>query len=136
MKTKLSLFVICISFFSIISTTSCSQQDILTYCIKGQYVGSYCSGSVISILDKNGIGKTWQGQDGTNYSNAIVASIDSTYIKNVEHPENYFKQGTIFYFKYRVGGYPRLEYNLCEPAPFVTITYLSLTPCLKNNKIQ
>jgi hypothetical protein len=129
MKKRLPLFVMYISFLFTISVTSCSQQSGLAYCIKGQYVGSYCSGSVINILDKTGIGKTWKGQDGTNYTNAVVASIDSIYIKSVVHPDNYFKQGTIFYFKYRDGGYPRLEYNLCEPAPFITITYLSLSPC-------
>jgi len=128
MKTRFSLFVVYVSFMSTICTTSCSQQNSMTYCIKGKYVGSYCSGSVITILDKNGIGKTWKGQDGTNYTNAVVASVDSIYIKSVEHPENYFKAGKIFYFKYRDGGYPRPEYNLCVPEPFITITYLSLTP--------
>jgi len=132
MKTRLSFFLMITSFFSIISTTSCSQYDNLTSCTKGKYVGTYCSGSVINILDKNGNGKTWKGQDGTTYTNAFVASIDSVYIKSVEHPENYFKPGTIIYFNYREGGYSRPEYNLCVPEPFITITYLSLSPCLKD----
>ena len=63
---------------------------------KGQYVGTYCDGHVITVLDNSGIGKTWQGYDGTTYTNAVVASVDSTYIKGIAHPEVYFQKGITY----------------------------------------
>jgi hypothetical protein len=103
-------------------------------CIKGMFIGYYCDGLVIKILDESDIGKSWRATYGTEvYENSVVASIDSIYIKSVPKVDQYFTQGSIFYFQYINGGYPRKQFNICDPSPFITITLLSSTPC-PNNK--
>jgi hypothetical protein len=103
-------------------------------CIKGMFVGPYCFGSVIQILDQSGIGKNWNNQfNGLQYTNCVLASVDSVYFKSIIDPERYFSKDSIFYFKYIEGGYSSQLFIICEPSPFITITSLSLVPCSNIN---
>lgn len=102
-------------------------------CIQGKYIGSYCFGSVIQILDTNTIGKNWKNHfNGLQYVNCVLASIDSIYYKSIIDPSRYFSKDSIFYFKYIDGGYSSKLFVICEPSPFITITFLSPSPCNQN----
>jgi hypothetical protein len=97
------------------------------------YTGNYCEGIVVKILDDHKIGKNWDSMDGTvSYTNSILASVDSLLIKSLSNPASYFSKDSIFYFQYKDGGYARKQYNVCEPSSFVTITFVSKNPCIKN----
>ena len=133
MKT-LSLKIQLIIIGLIIISDSC-ERTTTNECIKGMFLGYYCDGCVIKILDKSGIGKNWKATYTTEvYENSVVASVDSNYIKSSPGIEQYLTQGSTFYFQYVDGGYPRKQYNICEPSPFITITSLSSTPCKANDK--
>ncbi len=122
---KISLLILGISFVS----NSCERNS-SNQCVKGMYIGDYCSGYAIKILDNSKIGKNWNGMyDSKVYENSVVASVDSIYLKSVVQISQYFTPGSVFYFKYIDGGYPRPEFNICDPSAFITITSLSVTPC-------
>jgi hypothetical protein len=133
MKTlifKIQLIIIVL----IIVSDSC-ERTTTKECIKGMFLGYYCDGCVIKILDNSDIGKNWKATYTTEvYENSVVASVDSNYIKSYPGIEQYLTQGSTFYFQYVDGGYPRKQYNICEPSPFITITSLSSTPCKVNDK--
>ena len=120
-----------ISLASIIILMGCtSSESVESRCIKGKYLGPYCSGWVIQILDGKVQGKAWTGMfDKRVYTNSFVASVDTIAIKGVSDPFNLSKD-SVFFFNFKEGGYPRQEFNVCEPAPFITITTVYPEPCL------
>lgn len=57
-------------------------------CIKGKYLGKYCEGVVIQILDDADIGKDWENMYTNQlYSNAVVASLDSLLTESGYSPD-------------------------------------------------
>lgn len=133
MKTRISYLT---HLTSILLVFGCESDNAVTKdCVKGMYTGSYCEGIVIKILDSHRIGRNWHSMDGTvSYTNSIVASVDSLFLKSLSNPTSYFTKDSIFYFQYKKGGYPRKQFNVCEPASFLTITFVSKHPCIKNEK--
>lgn len=131
MKTRFSYLI---HLTSILLVFSCeSDKEIPQDCVKGMYTGNYCEGIVVRILDDHKIGKSWNSMDGTvSYTNSIVASVDSLLLKSLSNPTCYFSKDSIFYFQYMEGGYPRKQYNICEPSSFLTISFVSKNPCTKN----
>lgn len=128
MKRFYLKFMLLIMGLTIVSN-SC-EEKVSNQCTKGMFVGNYCNGCVIKILDNSSIGKNWKGMyDSKVYENSVVASIDTNYIKTVAGANNFFTTGKIFYFKYIDGGYPSLQFNICDPSAFITINYLSSSPC-------
>lgn len=116
----------------LVQILSCSEKTILDAnpCVKGKFVGSYCSGYIIKIEDNSEIGKDWKNMFTNEIiTNSVLASIDTTLYKHLNHPETYFSKDSIFFFKYRDGGYPPKQYVLCAPEPFITITNISKEPC-------
>jgi hypothetical protein len=113
---------------------SCRYQSLVTPdCVHGRYVGRYCGGDVIQILDGHKIGKDWRGIfDDTQYTNSVVASIDSLLVKRID--TSYFSEGYEFYFQYTEGGYGRKTFENCEPSASITITSVSKDPCLTFNR--
>jgi hypothetical protein len=102
-------------------------------CVRGKYIGSYCEGIAIEIIDNSKIGKNWTGTyDNKLYSNSIVVSLDSTLLINTQNLDSYFSKDSTFYFKYKEGGYPRKQYNVCDPSASITIISLSKNPCNEN----
>lgn len=118
----------------IIGNFGCEKDEIMiNNCIKGKFIDTYCEGIVIQILDEADIGIDWNGMyDDKLFTNSVVASVDSLMAKSIATPEIYFSTDSVFYFKYINGGYPRKQYNLCEPSSFITITYVSKSPCKKD----
>ncbi|MCH7414339.1 hypothetical protein MM213_12645 [Belliella sp. R4-6] len=115
----------------------CMEKDIENIdnsCIKGRYIGSYCEGVVVEIMNESDIGKNWEGMfDSKEYTNSVVASIDTIFlstIDNREEIEKFILDGNVFYFQYKLGGYPRKEFDICEPSSFITIFNISTIPCL------
>jgi hypothetical protein len=131
MKTRFSYLI---HLTSILFAFGCDSGKAITKdCVKGQYTGNYCEGIVVKVLDDHKIGKSWNSLNGTvSYANSIVASVDSLLLKSLSNPTSYFSKDSIFYFQYREGGYPRKQYNVCEPASFLTISFVSKNPCTKN----
>ena len=131
MKTKFSYLI---HLTSILLAFGCDSEKVITKgCVKGMYTGNYCEGIVVKILDGHEIGKDWDSMDGTvSYTNSIVASVDSLLIKRLSNPTSFFTKDSIFYFQYKEGGYPRKQYNVCEPSSFITISFISKNPCNKN----
>lgn len=114
----------------IIGSCDKNEATINKNCIKAKFIGTYCEGIVIQIIDGADIGIDWNGMyDGKSYTNSVVASVDSLLAKSIEVPEIYFSVDSVFYFKYNNGGYPRNHYNLCEPSAFITISYISKNRC-------
>jgi hypothetical protein len=101
-------------------------------CVRGKYIGKYCEGSVIQLLDSRVKGKDWTGMNYDKiYKNSLVASLDTNAFNSTTNPDPFNIQAdSIFYFKFKEGGYPRKQYNVCDPSPFVTITFTSINPCL------
>ncbi|MEI6050975.1 MAG: hypothetical protein WCS03_18960 [Bacteroidota bacterium] len=130
---KALIFKIVIILLGILTMNiSCEKGNQINTCTKGMYIGSYCDGLVIKILDSSSIGKSWKATYGPEtYEKSVVASVDSVYIKLVD-VNQYFIPGTVFYFNYVNGGYPRKTDNICVPEPFITITSLSTKPCQTN----
>jgi hypothetical protein len=112
---------------------SCETQDEPTLnlrCVKGKYLGQYCEGIVIQILDDTKFGKDWKGFFTSQpYSNAVVVSLDSLLIKSGYNPRSLSSTDSIFYFRLKDGGYPRKQYNVCEPSPFMTVFLVSNEAC-------
>ncbi|WP_125185159.1 hypothetical protein [Botryobacter ruber] len=113
---------------------SCKDQPLIhTDCVRGKYIGEYCEGVVIQIPDDHKIGKEWKSTySSETYKNSVVASIDSLLAKSLGNPNSYFSPDSVFYFKYKDGGYPRKQYNVCEPSAFITITFISKNSCVTN----
>lgn len=118
----------------IIGNSGCDKDEAtINNCIMGKFVDTYCEGIVIQILDETDIGIDWYGMyDGKSYTKSVVASVDSLLAKTIATPEIYFSADSVFYFRYINGGYPRKQYNLCEPSSSITITYVSKDPCKKD----
>jgi hypothetical protein len=127
---KLLYLNISLLIIGLIIVSNGCERSTPNQCIKGMFIGYYCEGFVIKILDNSNIGKSWNGMyDSKVYENSVVASVDSIYIKTITGVNHYFTSGSIFYFKYIDGGYPRKEFNICDPSPFITITSMSTSPC-------
>jgi len=126
---KTSIVLITLTAFASCTTLSKDENK----CVKGKFIDTYCSGYVIQILDNSVKGKEWEGShNGKLYKNSLVASFDTTIFTTGTHPDPLNTElDSIFYFKFREGGYPRQEFNICEPSPFITITYTSPNPCLE-----
>jgi len=117
----------------ILITVSCEDYENSgqTECLKGKYIGTSCGGVIIQLLEDHSIGQDWESIDGKRkFTNAVLANIDTIYAQQTGNLSSYFLGDSIFYFKYIKGGYPVYQYILCEPFPFITITYLSEKPCL------
>ena len=127
MKNNLFKFLL-FAIGTIAMNTSCESQTEISQCIKGKYVGTYCDGHVIQILDQSTIGKNWNNHFGIQYTNCVLASVDSIYSKSIIESKQFFSKDSVFYFKFINGGYPLKAYINCEPTPFITITYLSVNP--------
>lgn len=129
MKTKIKycvVAVIALVFFGCENNDASLKQD----CVRGRYVGPYCEGIVVEILDDHKIGQYWKSTYGTEtYSNSVVASIDTTLLRSLSSAESYFMEDSIFFFQYRDGGYARKLYNVCDPSPFITIFFVSKNSC-------
>ncbi|MCL6260906.1 hypothetical protein M3O96_17515 [Aquiflexum sp. TKW24L] len=111
---------------------SCEDQDLKLDCIRGKYIGNYCEGAVIQILDDHKIARDWKSMFSDEvYTNSVVASIDTLIAKGLD--PDFFSTDAVFYFKYREGGYGRKQFSICEPSAFVTITYISKNPCVNEN---
>lgn len=124
--------ILVISSLFIFLNVSCEKADEgdQTTCVKGKYIGTYCEGMAIEIIDDNKIGSDFIGMfDNKKYTNTIIASVDSVLLNSMQNPDAYFTKDSIFYFKYKNGGYPRLTYNICEPSSSITLTYISKQPC-------
>lgn len=121
----------------VIMSDYCDRENSITLtntCIKGMFIGYYCEGCVIKIMDNSNIGKNWNATYGNEiYENSVVASIDTIYLKSTVGIEKYLTKGSIFYFQYKEGGYPRKQYNICDPPPFITITLITSSPCSLSN---
>lgn len=99
-------------------------------CVQGKYIGNYCEGAVIQLTDNKEIGKTWKSMYTNQiYQNCVIASFDTTVFEGATG-SLFVQKDSLLYFQYRAGGYPRKQYNICEPSPFITITSLSINPCL------
>lgn len=99
---------------------------------QGRYVGMYCEGVVLELFGSTDIAMDWEGMfDGERYTHSIVASIDTVFLStlgNREELEEFILEGNPFYFEYKLGGYPRKQYSICEPSAFVTIFNISKMP--------
>jgi hypothetical protein len=104
-------------------------------CVRGKFIGNYCDGYVIQLLDNRVKGKDWEGMhNGNIYKNSLVASLDTTVFNSTSFPDPLnTRSDSIFYFKFKEGGYPRQKFNVCEPSPFVTVTITSPNPCLEQH---
>lgn len=126
---RIALMLLPIGLFAF----SCEDQDLGADCVYGKYTGDYCEGAVIQILDDHKIGRDWTSMFSDEvYTKSVVASID-TLISMGLNPD-FFSVGTEFYFTYRDGGFGRKQFSICEPSSFITITFISKTPCLNENK--
>ena len=134
MKTNLYYFFI--PAIIMVFAFSCEKDDtVRADCVQGKYKGEYCEGAVIQILDDHKIGKDWESMYGDEtYKNSVVASIDSLMAKSLNSSDSYFSIDSVFYFRYVGGGYPRKQYNICEPSASITITFVSKNPCQNNEK--
>lgn len=102
----------------------------------GKYIGNYCEGAVVQILDNHKIGRDWKNPFTTfgpeAYVNSVVASIDTLIAKKLD--PDFFSTESVFYFKYREGGYGRKQFSNCEPSAFITITFISKNRCVNENE--
>lgn len=107
----------------IVLSFSCDEDSGLP-CIKGKYLGQYCDGAVIQILDGHNIGKDWDSIfDDKHYENSVLASVDTALTKQGHFPDAFVSIDSVFYFHYIDGGYARKQYSNCQPTPFITITF-------------
>lgn len=129
MKTLLQQIPI-ITLITFFIGISCENDNTINKCVKGKFIGPYCEGIAIEIMGGSKIGKTWKNPYGIDtYKNSVVASIDSIYAKTIMDTNQFFSKDSIFYFLFREGGYPRQVFNVCEPSAFITITWISKSPC-------
>ena len=128
-NAQLILIILIGSFFQ-----RCLENETRDNCIQGRYVGSYCEGMVVEVIGDSDISIDWEGMfDAEAYSNSVVASIDTVFLSQVadrNELEAFILAGNPFYFQYRMGGYPRKQFNICNPSPFITIFNISEMACL------
>ena len=134
MKTRTILngthlfIILIIPFFQ-----GCLENETRDTCLQGRYIGSYCDGMVVEIMGESDIAIDWEGMfDSETYSNSVVASVDTVFLSRVadrSELEAFILAGNSFYFQYRMGGYPRKQFNVCNPSPFITIFNVSEMPC-------
>ncbi len=107
---------------------SCKDTDIS--CLKGKFLDGYCEGVAIQILDDSKVGVDWSHPlwSSLKYENVVIASIDSVLNIDINELSDLLGQDSVLYFSFREGGYPQIQYNLCYPAPFITITEISNDP--------
>lgn len=121
--------IVVLLLFAFMAFRCGKNNEVNLACVKGKYLGTYCEGAVIQLLDKAPIGKTWTSPfTDQRYQNCVVTSLDTTVFKGTTYPVSITKDST-FYFTYKDGGYPRKQFNICEPSAFITITGVSETPC-------
>jgi hypothetical protein len=109
---------------------SCQNEETPNDCVRGKYLGDYCGGKIVQVLDDHRIGSNWKSAFGPeHYINSLVASIDTAAFGSAPVLVSIFSPDSLFYFKYRDGGYPRKEYNNCQPGPWITITFISDRSC-------
>lgn len=134
MKTRSNLnlpyfFIILIIYFF----QGCLENETRDHCLQGRFIGSYCEGMVVEIIGDSDIAINWEGMfDSETYSNSVVASLDTVFLSQAtdrNELEAFILAGNSFYFQYRMGGYPRKQFNICNPSPFVTIFNISELPC-------
>ena len=114
-------------------TFSC-DDDLESPCVKGKYLGQYCGGAVIQILDDHNVGRDWDSIfEDKRYENCFLASIDSTLTKQGHSPKAFASSDSVFYLRFIDGGYVRNQYNNCQPVPFVTVTFASNQSCSIND---
>ncbi len=108
--------------------TTCNDSD--NKCIRGKFLNYYCEGVAIKVLSDSKIGVNWNHPLWSSYmhENVVIASIDSALEVNIENFKDFITTDSLVYFEYRDGGYPQKQYNLCYPAPFITITGISTDP--------
>jgi len=129
MKKIVFLTLIALGLLTIGSSCNNSNDTKPSNCVKGKFIGFYCDGVVIQILDNHTIGKDWKNQfNSIFYKNSVIASMDSIVFKRSFKTSVFFKD-SVFYFQYKDGGYPRVQYNLCEPVPFITVFAISKNLC-------
>jgi hypothetical protein len=123
------LFIILIIYFF----QGCLENEIRVNCLQGRYIGSYCEGMVVEIIGESDIAIDWEGMfDSETYSNSIVASLDTVFFSQAtdrNELESFILAGNSFYFQYIMGGYPRKQFDVCNPSPFITIFSISEMPC-------
>ena len=134
MKTRSNLtlphlfILLIIPFFQ-----GCLESEIRDNCLQGRFIRPYCEGLVVEIIGDSDIAMNWEGMyDSNTYSNSIVASLDTVFLSQAtdrNELESFILAGNSFYFQYRVGGYPRKQFNVCNPSAFVTIFNISEMPC-------
>ncbi|EON79168.1 hypothetical protein ADIS_0397 [Lunatimonas lonarensis] len=94
---------------------------------------------VVEILGESDIAKHWEGMfNSKKYANSVVASIDTIFLSQLpdrRELEEFILAGNIFYFQYRMGGYPRKEFSICEPSPFITILNITKTRCHEDSEM-
>lgn len=111
---------------------SCNDKTISddNTCVKGKYIGGYCSGFVIEILDNSGIGKDLNlSMIGKQVKNGVIAHIDTSLAKPYHKIEALFPEDSIFYFTYKYGKYPPKAFILCPQEASIIITSVSPSPC-------
>ena len=134
MKKNRNTFLNCffLSMVILLVGVGCSENNrFKSDCIRGKYIGEYCEGVVIKILDKHELGEDWVNIFDNNiiYNNSVVASIDTLMVKSTSINNDLLSPDSVFYFRYRNGGYGRKQYNIYEPSASITITYVSNQPC-------
>ena len=136
MKPRVLIQIVVPALFCIAGCMEKNIENIDNSFIKGRYIGTYCEGIAVEILEESEIAKDWEGMfDSKKYTNSIVASIDTLFLSKTdssEEIEKYILDGNVFYFQYKLGGYPRKGFNFCEPSSFITIFNISEKP-LKTN---
>lgn len=125
---KMIILILSIGLFAF----SCEDQELKSDCVFGKYIGNYCEGVVVQIQDDHKIGRDWKSMFSDEfYTNSVVASIDTLMAKGID--PNFFSSDSVLYFKYRDGGYGRKQFSICEPSAFITITFISKSPCQNEN---
>jgi hypothetical protein len=130
MKTRLAVILI-----SALFTLSCVDEPEESPCVQGKYLGEYCEGVIVQILDESTIGSDLSSMFGDEmYANSVVVSMDTLLTKNIE--SSIFASDSAFYFNYTEGGYPRKQFNICEPSASITITHVSKQPCVDHKQAE
>jgi len=132
-KGYLILFLL-VSFY----VQGCLEKENAYICLQGRYLGTYCDGMVVEVLGESDITLDWEGMfDSKIYVNSVVASIDTVFLSHLQERrelEDFILAGNIFYFQYKMGGYPRKKFNVCNPSPFITIFNISKADCYDNTE--
>ena len=128
---KIINFLIQLSVFALAS--SCTHQaQSPSLCVKGKYLGPFCVGHLIEILDNHTLGSELKGVNGKLYKNESVVDFDTNSFKP-PITIKIFPRDSVFYFQYKDGGYPRFDMKACGPSASIIIINISSNPCLSNN---